>query len=105
MESTERAGTLLHTNPDGGDAWFGREHFVYAMAALSSPSDPVVELVVLKSYDQASKYLTRLNRALLVLGAFLLMLSGALAGSVATDFSQGASREHDIIAAAFQPPQ
>jgi nitrogen fixation/metabolism regulation signal transduction histidine kinase len=35
--------------------------------------------VVLKSYDQASQYVTHLNHVLVALGGVLLLLSGALA--------------------------
>lgn len=87
-ESTGWKEALLSNNPSGGDTWFGREHFVHASALLSSPSDPVVELVALKSYDQASQYLTRLNLVLLVLGASLLVLSGALAVYLSTTITR-----------------
>lgn len=70
---------LLTASPDGNDIFLGREHFVGASAQLSSPADPAVQLVVLKSYDQASRYLAHLNQILLTLGAFLLVLSGLLA--------------------------
>lgn len=63
----------------GQDIWMGREHFVGAAALLSGPSDPPVQLVVLKSFDRASAYLKRLNRVLLALGALLLVLSALFA--------------------------
>jgi signal transduction histidine kinase len=65
--------------PAGQDIWLGSEHYVGAAALLSGPADPQVQLVVLKSFDQASAYLTRLNRALFALGALLLVLSALLA--------------------------
>jgi signal transduction histidine kinase len=70
---------LASDDPLGQDIWMGREHFVGAAALLSGPADPTVQLVVLKSFDQASAYLTRLNRVLLALGAVLLGLSALLA--------------------------
>ena len=87
-ESTERIETLLSDSPDGGDTWFGREHFVHTLALLSGPSDPLVQLVVLKSYDNASQYLTHLNHVLLALGAFLLMVSGVLAVYLSTTITR-----------------
>ncbi len=88
LESRERTEALLSNIRDGSDTWFGREHFVHTVALLSGPSDPVVQLVVLKSYDQASQYLTHLNHVLLVLGAFLLMLSGVLAVYLSTTITR-----------------
>jgi signal transduction histidine kinase len=78
-ESVDKVGSFLLSGPGGRDIWLGREQFVYASALLSSGNDPAVQLVVLKSYDQASQYLTHLNYVLLLLGALLLFLSGALA--------------------------
>ncbi|HEV2273192.1 MAG TPA: HAMP domain-containing sensor histidine kinase [Acidobacteriaceae bacterium] len=77
--SLERKRTLMENSRAGSDIWLGREHYVHAAVRLSRRGDPSVQLVVLKSYDEASRYLTRLNRSLLILGAFILGLSGALA--------------------------
>jgi signal transduction histidine kinase len=87
-QSTGSTQSLLANEPGGGDTWFDREHFVYASTLLSGKADPVVQLVVLKSYDQASQYLTHLNHVLLGLGAFLLMLSGALAVYLSTTITR-----------------
>jgi signal transduction histidine kinase len=70
---------MVSYTPLGQDIWMGSEHFVGAAALLSGPSDPAVQLVVLKSFDQASAYLMRLNRVLLALGALLLALSALFA--------------------------
>jgi signal transduction histidine kinase len=59
---------------------------------LSGPSDPGVQLVVLKSYDEASKYLSHLNRVMLALGGALLVLSGVLAVSLATTITRPLDR-------------
>jgi signal transduction histidine kinase len=83
-EGAKRTEALLADRPVPGDIWFGRERFVHASASLASSPDPVVNLVVLKSYDQASQYLTRLDRILVLLGAVLLVVSGLLAVYVAT---------------------
>lgn len=73
------AQALFHGSTSGDDVWLGREHYVRASIKLSQSGDPLVELVVLKSYDQASVYLTRLNRVLVALGALILLVSGVLA--------------------------
>ena len=64
------------------DVWLDREHYVQASATLSQSGDPLVQLVVLKSYDQASRYLKQLNRLLFALVAVVLLVSGALAVSI-----------------------
>jgi len=79
-------------DPEGQDIWMGREHFVGAAALLSGPTDPAVQLVVLKSFDQASAYLTRLNRVLLTLGALLLALSALLAIYLAASITRPLDR-------------
>jgi signal transduction histidine kinase len=71
--------SLLETNSSGQDVWLGGEHFVGAATRLSGATDTGVELVVLKSWDQASSYLTRLNRLLLAWGVILLAVSTLLA--------------------------
>jgi signal transduction histidine kinase len=83
FDEHDPALTAIHPmgsyDPNGQDIWMGSGHFVGAAALLSGPADPAVQLVVLKSFDQASAYLTRLNRVLLTLGALLLALSALLA--------------------------
>lgn len=79
-------------DPDGQDIWMGRQHFVGAAALLSGPADPAVQLVVLKSFDQASAYLGRLNRVLLALGALLLALSALLAIYLAASITRPLDR-------------
>ncbi|HEX4005799.1 MAG TPA: HAMP domain-containing sensor histidine kinase [Acidobacteriaceae bacterium] len=75
---TPQIPSLLAGTGAGQDISLGGEHFVGAAAQLQGGPDPV-DLVVLKSWDQASSYLTRLNRLLLVWGAFLLAVSALLA--------------------------
>jgi signal transduction histidine kinase len=78
-ETAKRSDDLLSTGAQEADTWFGGEHFVHAAVLLSGTAEPRVQLVVLKSYDQASRYVTHLNQVLIVLGVILLLLSGALA--------------------------
>jgi signal transduction histidine kinase len=79
QESQEQKETLLNHPSRSADLWLNREHYIQASVMLSRPGDPLVQLVVLKSYDQASRYLTHLNHLLITLVAFVLLLSGALA--------------------------
>ena len=70
---------LLSHPLSSDDVWLDREHYIHASITLSRAGDPLIQLVVLKSYDQASRYLTQLNHLLFALLAFVLLVSGALA--------------------------
>lgn len=75
----EQIPLLRQASGEGRDVWVGGEHFVGAATQLQRRTDPGVDLIVLKSWDQASSYLTRLNRLLLAWGALLLVVSALLA--------------------------
>ena len=91
-ESVQRIDDLLASGTEEADTWFGRERFVHAAVLLSGTSEPRVQLVVLKSYDQASRYVTHLDQVLLSLGAILLVLSGALAVYLSTTITRPLDR-------------
>lgn len=61
------------------DIWLASEHFLVAAVPLSGNESPSVQLLVLKSYDQASVFLRRLNRLIVILGIFVLVVGGLLA--------------------------
>jgi signal transduction histidine kinase len=61
---------------DPRDVTVGKEHFLATSLALSGEQATPVRLIVLGSYDQASKFLGQLNRYLLLLG-FLAVLVGS----------------------------
>jgi len=79
QESLEQKDALLNHPSSSADVRLNHEHYIQASVVLSRPGDPLVQLVVLKSYDQASRYLTHLNHLLFALIAFVLLVSGALA--------------------------
>ena len=91
-ESAPRTEDLLSSGTREGDTSFGGEHFVHAAVLLSGTSEPRVQLVVLKSYDQASRYVTQLNQVLLALGVILLLLSGAIAVYLSTTITRPLDR-------------
>ena len=91
-ECKNQTTTLLSRDPNGGDIWLGGEHFVQSSTQLSAASGPRVQLAVLKSYDQASRYLTHLNYVFLLLGACLLVLSGLLAVYLSTKITRPLDR-------------
>ena len=68
-----------HDTVDGQEIHLGQERYVEASRALSPDDSPGVRLAVFKSYDQASRYLDRLDRLLLLLGLFVFVLAGGLA--------------------------
>ena len=71
------------------DLQLGGERFLSTSIELSSPGDgPPVRLSVLKSYDQASAYLRRLNRMLLVLGLVAVALGSTLILIISRTYSR-----------------
>ena len=91
-ESTKRSEDLLSSGSQEGETTFGGEHFVHAAVLLSGTAQPYVQLVVLKSYDQASRYITYLNQVLVILGAVLLLFSGMLAMYLSTTITRPLDR-------------
>ena len=73
---------------NGHDTWVGGEHFLSASILLTRDESPVVQLLVLKSYDQASLYLRRLNRLIILLGLFVLLAGGLLAVYIAQSITR-----------------
>ena len=91
-ESAKRSEDLLSSGAQEADTWFGGERFMHAAVLLSGTGEPRVQLVVLKSYDQASRYVTELNRVLLTVGVALLLFSGALAVYLSTTITRPLDR-------------
>ena len=91
-ESARRSSDLLSSGAQEADTWIGGEHFVHAAVLLSGTQQPRVQLVVLKSWDQASRYVTHLNQVLLTLGVVLLLFSGAVAVYLATTITRPLDR-------------
>ncbi len=91
-ESARRSDDLLSSGAQEADTWIGGEHFVHAAVLLSGIQEPRVQLVVLKSWDQASRYVTHLNQVLLTLGVVLLLFSGAAAVYLATTITRPLDR-------------
>lgn len=84
--------SLLRNNGAGEDVWLGGEHYVGAAIRLPGSSNPGVELIVLKSWDQASGYLKRLNLLLVGWGAFLLVVSALMAVLLAATITRPLDR-------------
>ncbi|HYU45817.1 MAG TPA: HAMP domain-containing sensor histidine kinase [Terriglobales bacterium] len=81
------AGSSANSRPE--DLQFEGERYLSTSVELSSPGDgPPVRLSVLKSYDQASAYLRRLNRMLLALGLIAVALGSTLMLILSRTFSR-----------------
>ena len=87
-EFMQRESTLLHTTSDETDVRLGSERFMEASPLLSGPGAPRVRLVVLKSYDEASRYLIQLDRLLIGLGFCVLVIAGGLATYISASITR-----------------
>lgn len=66
----------------------GDERFVEAAVQLSSQATPNVQLTVLRSYDQATALLNKLNRLLLALGLLAVLVGSALVFLISHTFTR-----------------
>ncbi|MFZ0321853.1 MAG: ATP-binding protein [Candidatus Sulfotelmatobacter sp.] len=66
----------------------GNENFVATSLDLSGQQAPAVRLSVLGSYDQAAKFLDRLNRLLLLLGLTAVLIGSALVFLISHTFTR-----------------
>jgi signal transduction histidine kinase len=64
---------------DATEVRLGQERYMEASRVLSRGDSVQVRLLVLKSFDRASRYLLRLDRLLALLGLGVFVLAGALA--------------------------
>jgi signal transduction histidine kinase len=69
--------TAAGGSPQGDQIWLGGERFLATAVDLPVPGGPPLNLWVLKSFDRATEFLSRLNGLLLALG-----LTALLAGSL-----------------------
>src|SRR5580658_3873277 len=69
--------TVAGLPPQGDQIWLGGERFLATAVDLPTPGRPALNLWVLKSFDQATAFLSSLNELLLALG-----LTAVLAGSL-----------------------
>ncbi|HEY6767920.1 MAG TPA: HAMP domain-containing sensor histidine kinase [Candidatus Sulfotelmatobacter sp.] len=70
------------------DIEVGQEHFLATSLELSGQQPTPVRLSVLGSYDQATKFLDRLNRYLLLLGLLAVLTGSALVFFVSKTFTR-----------------
>ncbi|MGO8795628.1 MAG: ATP-binding protein [Candidatus Sulfotelmatobacter sp.] len=70
------------------DVEVGKETFVATSLDLSGQQKPAVRLTVLGSYDQAAKFLTNLNRLLLLLGLSAVVIGSSLVFVISHTFTR-----------------
>jgi signal transduction histidine kinase len=73
---------------DPRDVTVGREHFLAASLALSGEQSTPVRMIVLGSYDQASRFLDQLNRYLVLLGFVAVLVGSALVFLISHTFTR-----------------
>jgi len=66
----------------------GKERFLATTLNLSPDTNPAVRLTVLKSYDEATAFLQRLNRLLLLLGLLAVLVGSALVFVISHTFTR-----------------
>jgi signal transduction histidine kinase len=66
----------------------GSERFLAATLDLSPKGDPNVRLMVLKSYDEATAFLHKINRLLLALGLLAVLVGSALVFIISHTFTR-----------------
>ncbi|HWY22756.1 MAG TPA: ATP-binding protein [Candidatus Acidoferrum sp.] len=70
------------------DVEVGKEHFVATSLDLSGQRETPVRLTVLGSYDQAAKFLDKLNRLLLLLGLTAVLVGSGLVYLISYTFTR-----------------
>lgn len=75
--------TLLDREVSGQNVTIANGHYLATSIRLPSTGDNSVHLVVLKSFEQASIFLYRINRWITLLGAVSVLIAGILAVDIA----------------------
>ena len=92
--NAEMSAELAQQELPGGSATqpqsiqLGRERFLATTLNLSPDTNPAVRLTVLKSYDEATAFLQRLNRLLLLLGLLAVLVGSALVFVISDTFTR-----------------
>jgi len=90
QSGSARLRELSEGSPESGprDVELGDENFLVTSLNLSGQQEPPVRLTVLGSYDQASKFLDKLNRLLLLLGLAAVLVGSALVFVISHTFTR-----------------
>jgi signal transduction histidine kinase len=78
----------LHNSPGAKNVQIGKEHYRASTVDLTPGSFPPVTLTVLKSYDDATAFIARLNQALIGLGLFAVFAGAGLVFLISDTFTR-----------------
>jgi signal transduction histidine kinase/ActR/RegA family two-component response regulator len=87
MDERTVADALLHS-PGANKIQIGKEWYLANTVDLTPGSSPAVTLTVLKSYDDATTFITRLNQTLIALGLFAVCAGGGLVFLISYTFTK-----------------
>ena len=77
-----------HPVPGPEELQLGEERFLATSLELNPGATPLVRLNVLKSFDQATRFLSNLNRALIAVGLAAVLAGGALVFLISHTFTR-----------------
>jgi signal transduction histidine kinase len=80
--------TAAGASPQGDQIWLGGERFLATAVDLPTPGSPALNLWVLKSFDQATAFLSRLNELLLALGLTAVLVGTLLVFLISHTFTR-----------------
>jgi signal transduction histidine kinase len=80
--------TAAGASPQGDQIWLGGERFLATAVDLPSSGAPALNLWVLKSFDQATAFLSRLNELLLGLGLTAVLVGTLLVFLISHTFTR-----------------
>jgi signal transduction histidine kinase len=80
--------TATGASPQGDQIWLGGERFLATAVDLPTPGSPALNLWVLKSFDQATAFLSRLNELLLGLGLTAVLVGTLLVFLISHTFTR-----------------
>jgi signal transduction histidine kinase len=91
-EQEKRLHLDVHPSAGGelstSEILLGKERYMTASVDLGGDATPKVELVVLKSFDKATGYLVQLNRRLVALGIFAVLLGTVFVFFISRSFTR-----------------
>src|SRR6202521_1841812 len=78
----------IQDQPTGEQVYLGNERFFASSVDLTPGSVPAANLIILKSYNEATAYLARLNHLLLGLGLVAVLAGGTLVYVISDTFTR-----------------
>jgi signal transduction histidine kinase len=89
VEMARRASPIRELrNQAPTDLWLGEEHYLARSVELGPGVNPSVDLIVMKSYDQTTKFLASINRLSLAVGIAAVLLGSFLVFLISDTFTR-----------------